>query len=78
MRNVDLQAEVIVSNILAEIIVKFVDDAWKNLKNKGFFITSGIIETKKETVLEQLKHQGFEIIEVNELEEWISIVAMKP
>ncbi|MCM3738691.1 50S ribosomal protein L11 methyltransferase [Oceanobacillus luteolus] len=78
LRNVDLQAEVIVSNILAEIIVKFVDDAWKNLKNKGFFITSGIIETKKETVLEQLKHQGFEIIEVNELEEWISIVAMKP
>lgn len=78
LQNVDLQADVIVSNILAEIIVKFVDEAWKNLKSKGFFITSGIIETKKETVLEQLKHQGFEIIEVNELEEWISIVAMKP
>lgn len=76
--NIDFKADLIVSNILAEIIVKFVDEAWNNLRRNGVFITSGIIENKKQLVLDKLRVQGFEVIEVNELEEWISIIAKKP
>jgi ribosomal protein L11 methyltransferase len=75
--HVNDQADVIVSNILAEIIVRFVDDAWRNLKPGGYFITSGIIQNKKQLVKDKLEEQGFTIIQVNELEDWVSIVAKK-
>ncbi|WP_284140446.1 MULTISPECIES: 50S ribosomal protein L11 methyltransferase [unclassified Virgibacillus] len=77
LQNVAIQANVIVSNILAEIIVQFVEDAWKNLKDDGLFITSGIIQAKKEMVLNKLKDSGFSIVESNEMEDWVSIVAKK-
>ncbi|MFD1348679.1 50S ribosomal protein L11 methyltransferase [Oceanobacillus caeni] len=75
--NVDMKVDVVVSNILAEIIVRFVEEAWNNLKEGGFFITSGIIQNKKELVKDKLKEKGFEIIAMNEMEGWISIVAKK-
>lgn len=74
---VNIKANVIVSNILAEIIVKFVDEAWHNLVKDGLFITSGIIQDKKQLVEEKLTQQGFKILEINEMEDWISIVAKK-
>lgn len=75
--NVEMDADLIVSNILAEIIVRFVGDAWENLKHDGLFITSGIIQTKKQMVIDSLEKQGFSILEVDELEDWVSIVAQK-
>ena len=75
---VDMQADVIVSNILAEIIVRFVEDAYKNLRPGGHFITSGIIQKKKQLVRDRLIEAGFEIISASELEDWVSIVAKKP
>lgn len=77
LSNVNMKADIIVSNILAEIIVRFIDDAWTNLVDGGYFITSGIIQAKKQMVIENLENQGFEIIEINELEDWVSIIAMK-
>lgn len=77
LETVNIQANVIVSNILAEIIVKFVTDAWNNLEKDGLFITSGIIQDKKQLVLDALKQQGFIILEINEMDDWISIVAKK-
>ncbi|WP_163970046.1 50S ribosomal protein L11 methyltransferase [Oceanobacillus halotolerans] len=76
--HVQRKADVIVSNILAEIIVRFVEDAWNNLKEGGLFITSGIIQAKKQLVVKKLEKCGFTIIEVNEMEDWVSIVAKKP
>ncbi|MFZ3576494.1 50S ribosomal protein L11 methyltransferase [Virgibacillus sp. DJP39] len=75
--NVNKQSDLIVSNILAEVIVRFIKDAWDNLKEDGIFITSGIIKAKKDLVKDQLKQNGFTIIEVNEMEDWVSIVAKK-
>ncbi|WP_026906236.1 50S ribosomal protein L11 methyltransferase [Paucisalibacillus globulus] len=77
LSHVDMKVDIIVSNILAEIIVRFIDDAWDNLKDGGYFITSGIIQTKKLLVLEKLEQQGFEILEINELEDWVSVIAKK-
>lgn len=74
---VSAEADIIVSNILAEIIVQFVDDAWKNLKPNGLFITSGIIQDKKQLVMDALEENRFEIVAVHELEDWLSIIAKK-
>jgi len=77
LQGINMKADLIVSNILAEIIVQFVDDAWNNLKQDGIFITSGIIKEKEELVLEELEQQGFHVLERNELEDWVSIIARK-
>ncbi|GGC92140.1 ribosomal protein L11 methyltransferase [Thalassobacillus devorans] len=77
LNGVDVKADLIVSNILAEIIVRFTEDAYKLLKPGGYFITSGIIQGKKEHVKQSLKNAGFEIVEVNQMEDWISIIATK-
>ncbi len=70
-------ANLIVSNILAEIIVRFVDDAYALLPDGGLFITSGIISQKEEEVKEALIQVGFKIVETQSLEDWVSIVAKK-
>lgn len=75
--HINTQADVIVSNILAEIIVQFIPDAWNHLKNGGIFITAGIIQSKKQLVEEQLNKNNFTILEINEKEDWVTIIARK-
>lgn len=77
LHQVAMQSDVIVSNILAEIIVRFVDDAWNNLKQGGLFITSGIIQSKKQDVQQELEKQGFHIMEMVEMDDWVCIIAKK-
>ncbi|MFS0561767.1 50S ribosomal protein L11 methyltransferase [Terribacillus sp. 179-K 1B1 HS] len=77
LEGVDVEADVIVSNILAEIILKFTDDAYKLIKPGGLFITSGIISQKKNEVKDALTASGFDIVEVNEMEDWVAIIAKK-
>ncbi|WP_077621458.1 50S ribosomal protein L11 methyltransferase [Sediminibacillus massiliensis] len=75
---VDFQVEVIVSNILAEIIIRFVEEAYDCIKPGGLFITSGIIQAKKQQVKDKLLTAGFEVMEVNEMEDWVAFIARKP
>lgn len=72
------QAEVIVANILAEVIMLFIDDAYKLVKPGGTFITSGIIQPKKQLVKDGLTSAGFKIEEVVTMEDWVAIIAKKP
>ncbi|TGB04256.1 50S ribosomal protein L11 methyltransferase [Halobacillus salinus] len=78
LEGIEMEADLIVSNILAEIIVQFTDDAFNRVKPGGYFITCGIISGKKEDVRESLIQSGFEIVETNKMEDWISIIAKKP
>lgn len=71
-------ADIVVANILAEIIMTFTDDAYTVVKPGGLFITSGIIETKKEDVKQSLTNAGFIIDEVMMMEDWVTIVSRKP
>ncbi|MEW9500476.1 50S ribosomal protein L11 methyltransferase [Jeotgalibacillus marinus] len=72
------QAEVIVANILAEVIMLFVEDAYKLVLPGGTFITSGIIQQKKKQVKDELITAGFVIEEVIAMEDWVAIIAKKP
>lgn len=69
--------DVIVANILAEVILLFVEDAAKKVKKDGYFITSGIIVQKKDAVLEALTNAGFSVEEVMQEEDWICIIAKR-
>lgn len=77
LKNVQQKANVIVSNILAEILLLLIDDAWNNLYDGGYFITSGIITKKQKLVETKLKEKGFKIVETKTDDDWVSIVAQK-
>ncbi len=71
-------SDVVVANILAEVIMKFTDDAFQIVKEGGTYITSGIIGAKKEDVKQSLEASGFVIDEVMMMEDWVTILSKKP
>ncbi|MGU9503147.1 50S ribosomal protein L11 methyltransferase [Bacillus paralicheniformis] len=75
--SVEGEKDVIVANILAEVILRFTDQAYSLLKDGGYFITSGIIQQKKQEVKDALVKEGFTIVEVLSMEDWVSIIAKK-
>lgn len=70
-------ADIIVANILAEVILRFTNDAARLLKKGGYFITSGIILPKKQEVKDAILDAGFEMVETIQMEDWIAFIARK-
>jgi ribosomal protein L11 methyltransferase len=77
LEGIQVKADVIVANILAEVIVRFTDAAVQCLKPGGYFITAGIIQQKKDEVKESIESAGFQIEETVQLEDWISFIAKR-
>lgn len=69
------QYDVVVANILADVIIPLSAVIRPFMKEDGVFITSGIIDSKEEAVKEALWKNGFEIVDVTYMGEWVSIVA---
>ncbi|MFS0595930.1 50S ribosomal protein L11 methyltransferase [Peribacillus frigoritolerans] len=74
---VNEQADIVVANILAEVIMSFTDDVAKVVKPGGFFIASGIIQTKKQDVKEAIIASGFTVEETILMEDWVAIIAKR-
>lgn len=70
--------DLVVANILAEIILLFIDDVWNVLKPGGIYIASGIYKNKEQVVADGLQTAGFEMIQIARQEDWIAFVARKP
>ncbi|WP_285765395.1 50S ribosomal protein L11 methyltransferase [Peribacillus sp. SI8-4] len=71
------QADVVVANILAEVIMSFTDDVAKVVKPGGYFIASGIIQPKKQDVKDAITASGFTIEETVLMEDWVAIIAKR-
>jgi ribosomal protein L11 methyltransferase len=71
------KADIIISNIIADAIINMSGNLNKFLKDSGIFIASGILENKKEEVVQALKANKFEILETSVMDEWLCIVARK-
>jgi len=70
--------DVVVANILADVIIPLSKVIPKHMKSGGIFITSGIINTKKDEVLKELTgNEAFELEEIAEDGDWVSIVVRK-
>ncbi len=69
------KADIIVANIVAEIIVEMSNYLKNYLKSKGIFICSGIINEKIPMVKNALLENGFNILEINQNNDWASITA---
>ena len=68
------RADLIVSNIIAEIIVDEIKNLKNHMDNGGIFITSGIIKERRQMVIHALEKNGFEIIDELEKNNWVAIV----
>ncbi|MFC4778545.1 50S ribosomal protein L11 methyltransferase [Paenibacillus sp. GCM10023252] len=75
---VKLPVDLVVANILADVILMFVDDVYAALKPGGLYISSGIFMNKEEAVEQGLIQGGFEIVEKRRDENWLAIIARKP
>lgn len=67
--------DIIVANILADVIIPLSGVIKPLLKEEGYFITSGIIDMKEEAVKEALLSNGFKIIDVVHMNDWVSVIA---
>ncbi|WP_065409003.1 50S ribosomal protein L11 methyltransferase [Pseudobacillus wudalianchiensis] len=77
LTGIDEQADVVVANILAEVILSFTGDVAKKVKPGGYFISSGIIGQKKDLVKEAVEAAGFVVEETVLMEDWVAIIAKK-
>lgn len=72
------QVDLVVANILAEIIVPLVPQAYENLKPGGQFLVSGIIKDKAELVETELKKHHFIVDQKLQMKDWYGMIAHKP
>nr|WP_278925083.1 50S ribosomal protein L11 methyltransferase [Streptococcus canis] len=77
LKGVEQEADVIVANILADILVLLTDDAYRLVKKEGYLILSGIISEKLDMVLEAAFSVGF-FLETHMIQgEWNTLVFKK-
>lgn len=69
--------DIVVANILADVLVPLTPVIVHQMKKGGIYITSGIINTKEETVKQAVKDAGLTILEVTYQGEWVSVTARK-
>lgn len=69
------QYDVIVANIVADAIMMLSADIRPFLKPGGVYVTSGIIDTREDDVMQALTSCGFEVTERYEQGGWLCIVS---
>ena len=69
--------DIVVANILADVLVPLTPVILNQLKPGGIYITSGIIDDKEETVVNCVKENGLEVLNVTYQGEWVSVTARK-
>lgn len=67
--------DVVTANIVANAVMALSKDVPVFLKKGGIYITSGIIDTRKDEVVACLEGLGFEIIKIYEKNGWVCIAA---
>ncbi|MGM9987906.1 MAG: 50S ribosomal protein L11 methyltransferase [Bacillaceae bacterium] len=75
LNGIEGPVDIVVGNLLAKIVMLFVDEAARVVKPNGLFITSGIIESQQAEIEEELTKHGFVVEEVLKIEDWVAIIA---
>lgn len=71
------QADIIVANILADIIVMLLPDVAGKLKDDGLFITSGIIKEALPMVEKAAEECSLQVIDKKNMGEWMALLMKK-
>lgn len=65
------------ANILHNVLYDIMPDLKRILKQDGVMVLSGILESKKDIVLEAVVNNGLTILETNYMEPWVSYVVKR-
>ena len=71
------EADVIVANLIADLILKMAPAIPVHLKPSGCFVGSGIIKDRLPDVTDALSRQGLTVTRVREAGEWAAVVACR-
>ncbi len=77
LENVDEQADVVIANIIADVIIMMAAPVRKHIKEGGRFICSGISSERKQDVLDELDKAGYTVLDVYERGGWCAIACDK-
>lgn len=69
--------DIVTANILADVLVPLTPVIVAQMKKGAYYITSGILDVKEETVVEAVKAAGLTVVEVTHQGEWVSVTARK-
>ena len=69
------QADLIIANIVADVIIKLLPQLREHLLAHGRFLCSGVLLERAADVRQALEAEGFEIVEQREDGEWCAILA---
>ena len=70
--------DIVCANILADVLEPLSVNIHRHTKHGAYFITSGIINTKEEEVVEAFKkNPELEIVEINHDGEWVNVTARR-
>ena len=72
------EADLVIANIIASIIIDILPDVVTRLKSGGRFLASGIIAEKKQAVVDAMTAAWLLPLEVREENGWVAILATKP
>ena len=72
------QADLVVANILAEVIIELAPELWRITRPGGRLVTSGIISRKADDVAQALAAQGFNLLERDSEGDWVLVEADRP
>lgn len=74
---VEGQYPIVTANIVADVILTLLKDLDQVLLPGGLFITSGIIDTRKEELLAALPKAGLKVLSIEEERGWVAIIAKR-
>lgn len=73
----DEKADLIVANIIADIIIMLLPDAFKKLRQGGLFLASGVIKERLCDVEKAARQNGFTVLDVKNRAGWTAITMRK-
>jgi tRNA A37 methylthiotransferase MiaB len=68
-------ADIILTNIIADVLMFFAEPVRKHINKGGKFICSGISKEKRQGVIDVLNNAGYHILEIRDKGDWTAIVA---
>lgn len=74
-KGLNTQADIVVANLMADLVMMLSKDVAAHLKGKSIYISSGILIEKRDQVAAVIEECGFRVLEVLEEGEWCAIAA---
>lgn len=74
-KGIDFKADIVVANLMAEMVVMLTKAVKNHMKSGAIYISSGILNEKKDMVIEALNEAGLEVVKVLDKGDWSAIAA---